>query len=287
MQKTALGAPVSDYYKELERSLQSIYEGNEAATIARFVLEDAFNVNAPTTSKRIFDAKERNRFFDVQAQLLKRRPWQYVVGTADFLRFKLNVDENVLIPRPETEQLVYLITERHKNEALNVLDIGTGSGCIALALKDKLEQATVKGIDKSEGAIKIAAQNAQKYKLDVAFQTMDILDNEATKKMPSYDLIVSNPPYIQHSEEHLMPPHVLEYEPSMALFVTNNDPLQFYKIIVAFALEHLHSKGWLYFEINEFFGKEVLNLVEKNGFVNCELMEDLFGRDRMVVAQLQ
>ena len=287
MQKPAIGASVSDYYKELEGALQAIYEANEAATIARFVLEDAFNVNAPTVSKRVLDQTERTRFFDMQTQLLQRRPWQYVVGTADFFRFKLNVDEQVLIPRPETEQLVYLIAERHKNEALNVLDIGTGSGCIALTLKDKLQKSTVTGVDKSEGAIKLATQNAKKYQLDVAFQTVDILNKEATKKMPSYHLIVSNPPYIQHSEEHLMPPHVLEYEPSMALFVTNDDPLQFYKIIVAFALEHLHPKGWLYFEINEFFGKEVLNLVEENGFVNCELMEDLFGRDRMVVAQLQ
>jgi release factor glutamine methyltransferase len=286
MKNLKVDVSVKSYFFYLKKELQKIYEERESATIASYVLEDVFGVQNPANSTREFTKKEQKQFENMVQELLQKRPWQYVVGQADFYDLKFDVNEAVLIPRAETEELVYAIVEKHKKEALQILDIGTGSGCIAIALKKQLPQATLTAIDVSKEALEIAQQNATKNALEVDFQQIDILDLNQTQEMPQYHLIVSNPPYIQDTETSVMPAHVLAYEPYLALFVTNKDPLQFYTAIADFAQVHLYSKGWLYFEINEYFGAEVLALLQKKGFVNCALVQDMSNRDRIVLGQL-
>ncbi|CAA6798466.1 MAG: Protein-N(5)-glutamine methyltransferase PrmC, methylates polypeptide chain release factors RF1 and RF2 [uncultured Aureispira sp.] len=271
------------YLKEV---LQKIYDEREATTIATYVLEDVFGVQNPANSIRALTSEEQTIFGKLVEALAQKRPWQYVVGTADFYDLKFDVNEAVLIPRAETEELVYAIVEKHNKEPIEILDIGTGSGCIAIALKTQLPLATVTAVDVSKEALVLAEKNAQKNEATIHFQWVDILDLEQTRKMPQYDLIVSNPPYIQDSETSVMPAHVLAYEPHLALFVTNKDPLQFYTAIADFAQAHLYPKGWLYFEINEYFGAEVLALLKDKGFVNCALVQDMSNRDRIVLGQL-
>ena len=282
-EKVAIFKTCFVYLKEV---LQDIYDERESATIARYVLEDVFGVQNPVNSTRELTSKERAEFGKIVESLAQKKPWQYVVGTADFYDLKLEVNEAVLIPRAETEELVYAIVEKHKKEPLEILDIGAGSGCIAIALKTQLPLATVTAVDVSKEALELAAKNAQKNEAEINFQVVDILDLDQTREMPQYHLIVSNPPYIQDSETSVMPAHVLTYEPHLALFVTNKDPLQFYTAIADFAQVHLYSKGWLYFEINEYFGAEVLVLLQEKGFVNCALVQDMFNRDRIVLGQV-
>lgn len=277
---------VKRYFFYLKKELQKIYEERESTTIASYVLEDVFEVQNPANSTRLLTKKEQEQFEKIVQELLQKRPWQYVVGQADFYDLKFDVNEAVLIPRAETEELVYAIVEKHKKEALQILDIGTGSGCIAIALKKQLPEATLTAIDVSKEALELAKKNAAKNAVEVDCQQIDILDLQQTQKMPQYHLIVSNPPYIQDTETSVMPAHVLAYEPHLALFVTNKDPLQFYTAIADFAQVHLHPKGWLYFEINEYFGAEVLALLQKKGFVNCALVQDMSNRDRIVLGQL-
>jgi len=274
------------YFVYLKKQLQNVYDEREANTIATYVLEDVFDIQNPLNSTRQFTEKEQERLEQIVEELVQKRPWQYVVGTADFYDLKFEVNEAVLIPRAETEELVYAISESHSQKPIEVLDIGTGSGCIAVTLKKQLPQATLTAIDVSKAALEVAKKNAKKNAVEVNFQQIDILDHNQTEKMPQYHLIVSNPPYIQDSETSVMPAHVLAYEPHLALFVTNKDPLQFYTAIANFALEHLYPKGWLYFEINEYFGTEVLALLQKKGFVNCALVQDMSNRDRIVLGQL-
>lgn len=275
-----------DYFVYLKKQLQKIYEEREAHTIATYVLEDVFDIQNPSNHTRKFSKEEQLMFERIVAELVQKRPWQYVVGTADFYNLKFEVNESVLIPRAETEELVYTIAKKHAREPIEILDIGTGSGCIAIALKKELPLANLTAVDVSKEALVIAKKNAERNTLEVNFQHLDILDLEQSQKMPQYHLIVSNPPYIQDSETMLMPAHVLAYEPHLALFVTNKDPLQFYRAIADFAVDHLFSKGWLYFEINEYFGAEVLALLQNKGFINCALVEDMSGRDRIVLGQL-
>lgn len=286
MKELEEGARVKEYFVYLKEALQEVYEEREASTIASYVLEDVFGVQHPTNSTRKFTNEEQEQFGAIVEELVQKRPWQYVVGVADFYDLKFEVNEDVLIPRAETEELVYAIVEKHKKEPLEILDIGTGSGCIAVALKKQLPQAIVSAVDVSKEALELAEKNAQKNEVEINFQQIDILDIEQTQKMPQYHLIVSNPPYIQDSETSVMPAHVLAYEPHLALFVTNKDPLQFYTAIADFAQIHLYPKGWLYFEINEYFGAEVLTLLQDKGFINCALVQDMSNRDRIVLGQL-
>lgn len=286
MKEFEKGVEIKVYFVYLKEQLQGIYEDREAATIATYVLEDAFGITNPINSTRSFTEEEQIEFKRIVEELLQKKPWQYVVGAADFYDLKFEVNEAVLIPRAETEELVHAIVEKYKKKSIDILDIGTGSGCIAVALKKEIPQAKVSAVDVSKGALELAQKNAQKNAVEVDFQQIDILDLNQTRKMPQYHLIVSNPPYIQDSETSVMPAHVLAYEPHLALFVTNKDPLQFYTAIADFAQAHLYPKGWLYFEINEYFGAEVLALLEKKGFVNCALVQDFSNRDRIVLGQL-
>lgn len=222
---------------------------------------------------------QRERYLNWLSELEKGKPIQYLLGHVNFLDLKLEVDEQVLIPRPETEELVLWIAESHQEKPQKILDIGTGSGCIALALKQRLKASTITAIDKSEAALKLARSNAHRLQLDVNFGKYDILSSFPDL---TFDVIVSNPPYVRESEKEHMNDNVLCYEPKQALFVSDKDPLLFYRTISKKARQSLNPGGSLYFEINEAFGKETKILMEQHGFSQIELKKDLFGKDRMI-----
>lgn len=216
-------------------------------------------------------------------QLREEKPIQYILGECEFMGLKINVNENVLIPRPETEEMVDDI-EKKVSDAEMILDLCTGSGCIALALKSNYKNAKVIAIDKSKEAIKVAELNSVKNGLEVGFIEDDIL-NPSTE-LAKFDIIVSNPPYVMEKEKEVMKKNVLEYEPEMALFVADDNPLLFYRSIISLSVEKLNANAWLFMEINEKFGKEILEMMNVAGISkNISLNKDLNGKDRWVSGQ--
>ncbi|HUH46372.1 MAG TPA: peptide chain release factor N(5)-glutamine methyltransferase [Arenibacter sp.] len=237
----------------------------------------------------VISKEKETPLFRALNELRQEKPIQYVLGLAHFCGMDFKVDEQVLIPRPETEELVYWILDEVRNphlarpnvgEGLQILDVGTGSGCIAISMAKNLPHARVTGIDISEGALKIAKENAGKNKVDVTFVEADALSLGPLGG--PYDIIVSNPPYVREKEKETMHNNVLKYEPETALFVADEDPLLFYRSIVGFATVHLKRGGMLFFEINQYLGKDTLQLLEGNGFSGIELKKDMYGNDRML-----
>ena len=223
-------------------------------------------------------------------ELSTGKPIQYILHQSWFNGTLLKVDSNVLIPRPETEELCSLIETDHalwRNQSFSILDIGTGSGCIAIELKKHFLQSFVTAIDNSDGALDIAGSNARENHCEISFFHADILNQMSWKELGQYHVIVSNPPYITASEKVLMHRNVTEFEPDMALFVSDQDPLLFYKAISDFATTHLLPSGRLYFEINERFGKAVSELLHSSGFEEIQLKQDFHGKDRFVSAILK
>ena len=218
------------------------------------------------------------------AQLLKNRPIQYILGCAHFCGLKLKVVEGVLIPRPETEELVAKVLSEADGAARSVLDIGTGSGAIALALCTARPDWTVMGIDVAEGALRCARENAEAQGLAVAFKHLDSRAVPRWRCLPEFDLLVSNPPYVQQAEKAEMEPRVLDYEPHLALFAPPGRPLHFYEVIADFALQKLKPTGSLYLEINAYLARETLELLHQKGF-EVELQRDLSGKDRFAIAK--
>ena len=237
----------------------------------------------------VISREEEEPLFHALNELKQERPIQYVFGKAHFCEMDFKVDENVLIPRPETEELVYWILDLVHNPDLigssgekefRILDIGTGSGCIAISLAKNLPFAQVTGIDISKAALKLAGENARNNGVEVLFIEADALTLKGCGGQ--YDIIVSNPPYVREMEKGSMGNNVLNYEPGTALFVTDEDPLLFYKSIVGFATTHLKKRGMLFFEINQYLGKETEQLLERSLFSGVELKKDMFGNDRML-----
>jgi release factor glutamine methyltransferase len=232
------------------------------------------------------DALQLLRWESAMAELKKQKPIQYILGETEFYGLPFLVNENVLIPRPETEELVALILAEGKGKReegkVRILDIGTGSGCIPIALKKHLPEAEVSAIDVSEKALALAMKNAELNQVDFHFRLQDILATDDLES--SFDIIVSNPPYVRHLEKIEIQPNVLQYEPHLALFVADDDALLFYRKIAALAQKHLTPKGKLYFEINQYLGKETVALVESFGFTEVRLHQDIYGNDRMVSA---
>jgi len=260
-------------------------QGNrEAANIAHIVIEHITGMGKMDRiiykDKLLSSAQEQQLQLALEA-LLKHEPVQYVTGKAWFYGLEFTVNNNVLIPRPETEELVEWIV-KDVQKPVKILDIGTGSGAIPIALKKELPAATIWSVDISAGALEVAAANATALSLDVHFEQIDILDTIATQGLPTFDIIVSNPPYICESEQRDMEEQVVAYEPNIALFVPDNDALLFYRQIGLLAQKKLTAGGLLYFEINEAFGKEVIALLEEQGFKNVVLKQDIYGKDRMV-----
>lgn len=250
--------------------------------------------------------EEEQPLFEALAQLKLQKPLQYVLGVAHFMDLELHVDQNVLIPRPETEELVRWILEDFQDDtglgpdaersrsvnstSLNdhspqILDIGTGSGCIAIALAKHLPNTSVTAIDFSKGALEVAKENAKMNQVDIEFLQLDILQNGMNSRFHSeFDIIVSNPPYVRKLEQEKMQKNVTDYEPHTALFVPDDDALIFYDAITRFAQRHLKSKGSLYFEINQYLGEETKALLKAHDFSEIELRKDMFGNDRMLKA---
>lgn len=238
------------------------------------------------------NSKTDQEFNSALAKLKQEIPIQYIIGETEFYGLPFYVDKNVLIPRPETEELVEWIVQEVKSKklkvksakSLTILDIGTGSGCIAIALAKNIPFAKVWALDVSEKALKIAKKNAILNGVDLQFLNEDIL---ALKKLHlQFDIIVSNPPYVRELEKSKMHKNVLSNEPHLALFVKNNNPLLFYNKIADLAKENLNLNGELYFEINQAFAKETKTLLKEKGFQNIESKKDIFGNDRMVKADL-
>ena len=222
-------------------------------------------------------------FRSVIKQLLKGEPYQYVLGEVFFYNLTLNIDRRALIPRPETEELVDWVLSDNPDSNGVIVDIGTGSGCIPLALKRAQPSFHIYGVDKSLEALSLAQENSQRLDLAVEFLEMDILTLNESNNLPSIiDVIVSNPPYILEEDKVEMSAHVLDHEPHQALFVTDNDPLQFYKAIADFALKTLRPSGKIYLEIHENYAQEVVDLYRSVGFQSVEVRQDLQGKDRMI-----
>ena len=223
----------------------------------------------------------------ILAELQQEKPIQYITEEAWFYGLRFEVNENTLIPRPETEELVEWIIESQKSKVqsqkLEILDIGTGSGCIPVSLKVNLPQANVSAIDISEKALEVAKRNAAINKVEINFIQANILEVEDLFQFPSpYNIIVSNPPYVRVLEKQEIKKNVLDYEPHLALFVEDNDALLFYRKIAQLALKNLAPNGLLFFEINQYLGKETVALLENLGFKNIELRKDIYGNDRMI-----
>ena len=220
----------------------------------------------------------------ILAQLQQEKPIQYITGEAWFYGLQFEVNENTLIPRPETEELVEWIIESQKSKTqsqkLEILDIGTGTGCIPISLKANLSQANVSAIDVSEQALEVAKRNATANKVEINFILTNILEVEDLNQ--HFDIIVSNPPYVRNLEKQEIKKNVLDYEPHLALFVEDTDALLFYRKIAQLALENLSPNGLFFFEINQYLGKETVELLENLGFKNIELKKDIYGNDRMI-----
>lgn len=230
----------------------------------------------------------------ILVELQQEKPIQYITGEAWFYGLRFEVNENTLIPRPETEELVEWIIESQKSKVqsqkLEILDIGTGSGCIPISLKANLPQANVSAIDVSEQALEVAKRNAELNKVEINFIEANILEVEDLSQLPSpiihhpssYNIIVSNPPYVRNLEKQEIKKNVLDYEPHLALFVEDTDALLFYRKIAQLALKNLSPNGLLFFEINQYLGNETVDLLENLGFKNIELKKDIYGNDRMI-----
>ena len=226
--------------------------------------------------------RQETLFYCTIERLKKHEPIQYIIGYCDFCGLTFKVTPDTLIPRPETSELVEWITEEQKGDKVNILDIGTGSGCIAISLSCKLPGCNIAAWDISPGALAVATENSKANGCSVAFEQVDILAYEPTGEQ--FDIIVSNPPYIKENEKKSMEANVLDWEPHTALFVPDNDPLLFYRTIAEKALAMLTSGGALYFEINRAHGAETVEMLKSLGYIETELRKDLAGNDRMIKA---
>jgi release factor glutamine methyltransferase len=280
---------IKDIIAFFYEDLQGLYDETEIKSFVNLCMEEFINLNTTQllmSKEETVSESELLKFKFAINDLKDFKPIQYILGKAHFYGLDFKVNQDVLIPRPETEELVKWIIDDFKTQeqTFSLLDIGFGSGCISVALKKNLPQLSISAIDISENALKIAAINAADNKVHIDFSMLDILNQAIWHRLPETDIIVSNPPYICESEKGLMQANVLNFEPHSALFVTNNDSLLFYNTIADFAKDKLKKNGSLYFEINERFGEETITLLISKGFSNVELRKDMQGKDRMIKA---
>lgn len=268
---------------DLTEALTPAYGGGEASSIARIVAEDAFHLKG--NAGRELDEMEYTRYLDISQRLLSGEPVQYVLGQADFFGMKFRVSPATLIPRQETEELVAWVLEEPVSNGVKLLDVGLGSGCIAISIRKKRPGWTVYGMEVSEEALAVAQQNSETLVGgDTRFFHGNALKKQDWQNLPALDIVISNPPYIPAAERTLVPAHVLNHEPHLALFVTDEDPLLFYREIAGMSLEKLKSGGRLFFECNEFNAGEVAEMLGRVGFTSIESRKDICGADRMVRA---
>lgn len=278
---------ILEAYQQLFINLKKVYDDREAANIADMVMEYVTSftkVGRLLNKATILTIPQQQKLLNYTDELLKHRPVQYVLGEAWFDGMKFYVNQAVLIPRPETEELVEQVSNS-EYQVSNLLDIGSGSGCIPIAIKKRLPNVSVTSIDVSEVALQVAKQNAEDLNADIDFRLIDFLDENNWLQLGIYDVIVSNPPYIKQSESRTMAEHVLAFEPHVALFVPDNDALLFYKKIAVFGKQHLTINGKIFVEINEQLGTEAIAVFEFYGY-SAELKKDMQGRDRMIEATI-
>lgn len=265
------------------KELNCSYPDREIHNICEIIFMDLFHltkIDILIRKNEHLDESFSNKFTEIITLLKSGIPLQYVLGETEFGGLKFKVNPSTLIPRPETRELVkWAGSSLHGTE--KVLDIGTGSGCIAITLAHEHPDLSVTAIDISAEAIATATENAMLNKVAVEFLQRDILRPDIYD-WSSYDLIVSNPPYVRESEKQWMQPHVLNHEPHRALFVPDENPLLFYKSIAAFGQQRLAPEGWLYLEINEAFGNEVASLLSSSGYAGVEIKKDMCAKDRMI-----
>jgi release factor glutamine methyltransferase len=285
---------MKEAYYILQSDLSALYDNREAANIADWVMEE---VTKLTKSQRIIHHNQPLTDEQVEVlhhfknELQQGRPIQYVLGYSWFRGLQLKVNEHVLIPRPETEELVeaikkYYIENKHVGDIkLKAIDIGTGSGCIAIALQHEFADWEVWALDTSASALSIAAENAKQLNQEIHFKQADILTDLKIDHLPVFDVIVSNPPYIPIENKEEMTNQVLNHEPHLALFISNKDPLQFYKAIVKFSEFHLRRGGTLWFETHTDYANNVATLLRENDYENVLVLKDFQGKDRIVTAK--
>ena len=290
-----------EQYKDFVERLKTIYDERESANIADWVFDSIANnkrLDRFTHKEKEFSNSTIQQLNAVLQRLLAHEPVQYILGEAWFYKMKFFVNEHVLIPRPETEELVEWVVEEIRNKKLEIrnkgvsqlitnnstiLDIGTGSGCIAVALKKELQNAEVFAVDVSEDALQVAKKNALDQNAVINFIQFDFLNEDVWQTLPTFDVIVSNPPYIPEDEKNKLAKNVTEYEPHLALFVANDDPFIFYKKIASFAAMHLKQNGKFFVEVHEDYSEEVQQIFAKKNFTT-EIKKDMYGRERMIKA---
>lgn len=269
-------------FNQIRNEIKPIY-GDEADTLAMFIVEDVSGFSSTdilTDHKFQTGPSFKSTILKYIVQLKKQEPIQYILGKAFFYENIYEVNEDTLIPRPETEELVRLALDyMDSNNSKFVLDIGTGTGCIAITLALNNSKAVVEAMDISLSALKVAERNAQKLKTDITFIHADILSFEANKE---YDLIISNPPYVRESEKLSMSINVLDHEPGIALFVDDDDPLIFYRNITDFCDKGLKPGGSVFYEVNDHFATAIVTMLRTSGFNKVEVVKDLNGKDRFV-----
>ena len=272
---------------EIRDALRENYPDTEALALAKMLLVEVFGFSTLELyggKDKEISGKHRDVLDEMIRRLKKNEPIQYIIGIETFGGLTFEVNQNVLIPRPETRELVEWIAEDCQLEdPCKILDIGTGSGCIAISLAKLLGQAEVEAWDVSEGALQVARRNAERNQVDVLFRKMDVLGDVPEGML--YDVIVSNPPYIAEKEKPQMEHNVLDWEPSIALFVPDEDPLLFYRRIAQLGGSMLKKGGSLYYEINQAYGQETMEMLASMGYQSIELRKDVWGNDRMVKAK--
>lgn len=276
---------IGEFYFDFTKKLKTMYEDREAENISDWVFE---NVTGLKRWQRRQDQNEKldkphfEKLKNHLKELLQHRPVQYVLNEAWFYKRKFYVDENVLIPRPETEELVEWII-KDTSKPTKIIDIGTGSGCIPVSLKKELPASNVTAIDISDKALFVAKKNANDLHAAISFYQVDFLKEKEWEPLSQYDTVVSNPPYVPIREKEILAKNVTDFEPGIALFVANNDPFIFYKKIAEFSKTHLNWGGKIYVEVHEQYAKQVKFIFENAGF-NSEIKEDMYGKERMIKA---
>lgn len=271
--------------KAIKDELGRCYPTGETAALTRIISTEILDIPQSTFFLKedvILTPEQETLLYSTIERLKKHEPIQYIIGYCDFCGLTFKVTQETLIPRPETSELVEWITEEQKGDKVNILDIGTGSGCIAISLSCKLPGCNIAAWDISPGALAVAEENNRNNGTEVIFSQVDILAYQPQDEM--FGIIVSNPPYIKEKEKKSMEANVLDWEPHTALFVPDNDPLLFYRTIAKKALVMLTSGGTLYFEINRAHGAETAEMLQSLGYKEIELRKDIAGNDRMIKA---
>ena len=273
---------LADFKNKMKSTLSSIYESDELNSIFYLLSEEFLQISRSKillADEIELDSKKQKLFLDALDRLKKNEPVQYVIGKTTFMDLEFNVNSNVLIPRPETEELVRLML-KDELDGKEILDIGTGSGCIAISLAKNLPNAKVSALDISEEALKVARENAKINNVDINFINVDIFDYQTEKK---YDAIVSNPPYVRESEKALMKSNVLKYEPELALYVSDDNALIYYNSILDFSKSNLDKNGKIYLEINENYKDQMSNLLKNQFYNNVNFIKDINEKYRFCI----